>query len=200
MKNARGCILLLHQKGSSPLGLQPLNKYCFLRNHVLACRKYSFQGDLIGSSEELLEIQGIHTGSSGIHVVSWRFGDSIASSGFSVVGISEFWDGNGFLGSGLLRPDGEKCEPSSLYFPIPKHPENILQPSRKHITGFLKTLPTLQKTSSKVFRKNLTFIQKVSFKSPQKVSFKSFQQSYSKSPESKLQTSRNPFSPNRQES
>lgn len=47
-------------------------------------------------------------------------------------------------------------------FPNPKHPENISQPSRKHITGFQKTLPTLQKTSSKVFRKNLTFIQKVS--------------------------------------
>ena len=84
-------------------------------------------------------------------------------------------------------------------FPNPKHPENILQPSRKHITGFLKTLPTLQKTYSKVFRKNLSPSKKY-LSSLQKTSSKSFQQSYSKSPESKLQASRNPFNPNRQES
>ena len=102
-----------------------------------------------------MEIQGIHTGSSGIHVVSWRFGDSIASSGFSVVGISEFWDGNGFLGRGLLRPNGEKCEPSSLYFPIPSiqktyysPPENISQVSRKHFQPYRKRLP---KSSERIF-------------------------------------------------
>ena len=156
MKNARGHILLLHQKGSSPLGLQPVNKCYFLRNHISCFQEIFFSRGLISSSEELLEIQGIHTGPSEIHVVSWRFGDSIASSGFSVVGISEFWDGNGFLGRGIAPAGWREMRTLLSIFPNPKHPENILQPSRKHITGFQKTLPTLQKTSSKVFRKNLS--------------------------------------------
>ena len=102
---------------------------------------------VFGNSCCFLEILGIHT----------------ASSGFSVVGISEFWDGKGFLGRGLLRPDGEKCEPSSLYFPVPSiqktyysPPENISQVSRKHFQPSRKHLPNFQKTSSKVFRKYLS--------------------------------------------
>lgn len=70
-------------------------------------------------------------------------------------------------------------------FPNPKHPENILQPSRKHLPKF----------SESIFHPPESVSQSL-----QKASFKSFQQSYSKSPESKLQASRNPFSPNRQES
>ena len=68
-------------------------------------------------------------------------------------------------------------------FPNPKHPENILQPSRKHITGFQKTHYSPPENILQTSRKNLLSLQKVSFKSPQKASFKSFQQSYSKSPE-----------------
>lgn len=183
MKNARGHILLLHQKGSSPLGLQPVNKCYF--------QKSSLQREF----QSLLDAE---------------------SSGFRelLLGIRNSWCVNGFLGRGLLRPDGEKCEPSSLYFPIPKPTESIFQSSKKHLSkspGSIfnppksiiqpskKYLSSLQETSFIPSQKYLSHLKKASFKSPESI-FKSFQQPYSKSPESKLQASRNPFNPNHQES
>lgn len=81
------------------------------------------------------------------------------------------------------------------------------QASRKHITALQKTYHRFPENTSNPPENVFQSLQKESYIHPesisqslQKASFKSFQQSYSKSPENKLQASRNPFNPNRQES
>ena len=141
MKNARGHILLLHQKGSSPLGLQPLNKYCFLRNHVLACRKYSFQGNW-----------------SVLQRNYWRFREFILGLREFMLFLGDSWillllqDSQlfGFRNSGMEKGFWEGgCSGRMERNANPPLYISQSQASRKHITGFQKTLPTLQKTPYK---------------------------------------------------
>ena len=122
MKNARGHILLLHQKGSSPLGLQPLNKCCFQKSSL----QKEFQSLLDSQECRIFGIQGIVVGDSKIWVCKWVSGKGIAPAGWremrTLLSI--------FPNPKVSRKHLSKS-PESIFHPFPKtsfkSPESIFQ-------------------------------------------------------------------------
>ena len=119
MKNARGHILLLHQKGSSPLGLQPLNK-CYFQKSSL---QKEFQSLLDSQECRIFGIQGVVVGGSEFLMCKWVSGKGIAPAGWREMRT-------------LLS-----------IFPNPKHPENTLQVSRKYLPNIQNPFQSLRKVN-----------------------------------------------------
>lgn len=117
MKNARGHILLLHQKGSSPLGLQPLNK-CYFQKSSL---QKDFQSLLDSQEFRIFGIQGIVVGDSEIWVCKWVSGKGIAPAGWREMRT--------FLS----------------IFPNPKVSRKHFQVSRKHLSSLPKNIFQISK-------------------------------------------------------
>lgn len=162
MKNARGHILLLHQKGSSPLGLQPLNK-CYFQKSSL---QKEFQSLLDSQECRIFGIQGIVVGDSEFLVCKWVSGKGIAPAG---------WREMRTLLSIFPNP-----KVSRKHFSTPKKasfipPGIIFQPSKKYLSHLKKTsfipsqkhLPNPQKVSSKVSSNPILSLQKTNYKHPE---------------------------------
>lgn len=151
MKNARGHILLLHQKGSSPLGLQPLNK-CYFQKSSL---QKEFQSLLDSQECRIFGIQGVVVGDSEFLVCKWVSGKGIAPAG---------WREMRTLLSIFPNPKVFRKNHSTLQKVSFPPPENIFQVSRKHLPNPQKVSFTPQKASSKVSSNPILSLQKANYK------------------------------------